>query len=220
MSSASCASDFATSSSPLKCVGLGLTYRTYRVERCVFLDLDITVCSGDFLVLAGRSGSGKTSLLRVLYGMQEPSAGTVWWGDQELAGLSEKQRQQVRRECFGYAGQDALVLEEETLETNVRLAGASQDAARRYLDELGLGKLTGTRARTLSGGERQRVTVARALAKQPVVALLDEPTASLDTEAAHLVRDMLRASAEQGVAVVVASHDEVILNAADEVVQL
>ena len=145
-----------SSSSLLKCVGLGLTYRTYRVERCVFLDLDITVCSGDFLVLAGRSGSGKTSLLRVLSGMQEPSAGTVWWGDQELAGLSEKQRQQVRRECFGYAGQDALVLEEETLETNVRLAGASQDAARRYLDELGLGKLTGTRARTLSGGERQR----------------------------------------------------------------
>ena len=135
----------------------------------------------------------------------------MWWGDQELAGLSEKQRQQVRRECFGYAGQDALVLEEETLETNVRLAGAPQDAACRYLDELGLGKLTGTRARTLSGGERQRVTVARALAKQPVVALLDEPTASLDTEAAHLVRDMLRASAEQGVAVVVASHDEVIL---------
>ncbi|RRD04194.1 ATP-binding cassette domain-containing protein [Arachnia propionica] len=205
---------------PLKCVGLGLEHITNGVERTIFHDLDVTVTPGDLLALAGRSGSGKTSLLRVLYGMQEPSAGTVWWGEQTLAALREKQRQQLRRECFGYASQDALVLEEETLETNVRLGGASREAARRYLDELGLGKLTRTRARTLSGGERQRVAVARALAKQPVVALLDEPTASLDAEAAHLVRDMLRTSAEQGVAVVVASHDEVILEAADQVVQL
>lgn len=205
----------------LRALDISVAYPCAKTSQQVVLSgVTYNARNGKVISLAGRSGSGKTSLLRVLYGMQEPSAGTVWWGDQELAGLSEKQRQQVRRECFGYAGQDALVLEEETLETNVRLAGASQDAARRYLDELGLGKLTGTRARTLSGGERQRVTVARALAKQPVVALLDEPTASLDTEAAHLVRDMLRASAEQGVAVVVASHDEVILNAADEVVQL
>ncbi|RRD46142.1 ATP-binding cassette domain-containing protein, partial [Arachnia propionica] len=103
---------------------------------------------------------------------------------------------------------------------NVCLADASRDEARRYLDDLGLGDLAGTRARTLSGGERQRVAVARTLAKQPVVALLDEPTASLDAEAAERVRDLLRASAEQGVAVVVASHDEVILKAADKVLQL
>lgn len=174
----------ASSSVPVRCVGLGLTYRSDGVERSIFRDLEVAVSSGDFLVLAGRSGSGKTSLLRILYGMQEPSAGSVWWGEQELAGLSEKQRQQMRRECFGYASQDSLVLEEETLETNVRLAGASSDAARECLEELGLGKLTGTRARTLSGGERQRVAVARALAKRPVVALLDEPTASLDAVAA------------------------------------
>lgn len=210
----------ASSPAPLRCVGLGLSYSTHRGERSVFSELELTMEPGDFLAIAGRSGSGKTSLLRVLYGMQEPSNGTVWWGDRKLTELNEKQRQKLRRECFGYATQDALVLEEETLETNVCLAGASRDAARRYLDDLGLGDLAGTRARTLSGGERQRVAVARTLAKQPVVALLDEPTASLDAEAAERVRDLLRASAEQGVAVVVASHDEVILKAADKVLQL
>ncbi|MDO5067526.1 MAG: ATP-binding cassette domain-containing protein [Propionibacteriaceae bacterium] len=197
-----------------------MDYLSAGTRRMVLSEVSEQVHRGEFLALAGRSGSGKTSLLRVLHGMQEPSAGTVWWGGQALADLSEKQRQQVRRECFGYASQDSLVLEEETLETNIRLAGASREDARKYLHDLGLGDLISLRARTLSGGERQRVAVARALAKQPVVALLDEPTASLDAEAAHRVRDMLRASAEQGVAVVVASHDEVILNAADKVVQL
>lgn len=205
----------------LRAVDIDVVYPTVKgSQRKVLSGVSATVRAGEVMALAGRSGSGKTSLLRVLYGMQEPSSGTVWWGEHELARISEKQRQVLRRECFGYASQDALVLEEETLETNVRLAGAAPDTARRYLDELGLGELAATLARTLSGGERQRVAVVRALAKQPMVALLDEPTASLDASAANQVRDMLRASAEQGVAVLVASHDEVILDVADQVVQL
>ncbi|WP_185744411.1 ATP-binding cassette domain-containing protein, partial [Arachnia propionica] len=73
-----------------------MSYSTHRGERSVFSELELTMEPGDFLAIAGRSGSGKTSLLRVLYGMQEPSNGTVWWGDRKLTELNEKQRQKLR----------------------------------------------------------------------------------------------------------------------------
>ena len=211
---------FNTADPILRAVDICVDYQRKEQQQVVLSAFTDQIRAGELMALAGRSGSGKTSLLRVLYGLQEPSAGTVWWGDRELRGLPEKHRQAIRRECFGYASQDVLLLEEETLETNVRAAGASVEAARKFLGELGLGEWTQARSKGFSGGERQRVAVARALAKEPVVALLDEPTASLDAAAAELVRDLLLASAEQGVAVVVASHDEVILDAADRVVQL
>ncbi|RRD47067.1 ATP-binding cassette domain-containing protein, partial [Arachnia propionica] len=91
-----CTSLFTGSSAPLACSSVALKYTFSKSESTILDDLTMTASRGDFLAVAGRSGSGKTSLLRVLYGMQEPSNGTVWWGDRKLTELNEKQRQKLR----------------------------------------------------------------------------------------------------------------------------
>lgn len=204
----------------LSLTGIDVAFRRGR-ERVQILDeFSLEVAEGEFAVLAGRSGSGKSTAVNVAYGRRIPDLGEVFWGDLDIAEKSDKELQRIRRDRIGFASQDALVFDDLTVRANVRVGGGAKDRCSTLLDALGLaefGSMTGAR---ISGGERQRVAVARALAKDPSLVLMDEPTSSLDQDAAGRVVDLLRAAAERGAAVLVATHDSLVKDAADRVIEL
>ena len=189
--------------------------------RGVLVGVDLEVRGGRLLVVRGRSGSGKSTLLRVLVGLERPDTGRVLLGGRELAGLDRSGLARVRRELAAVAGQDAQLADTLDAAANLELARAVRglpadpDGDRRRLAELGLAALADRQVRLLSGGERARVAVARALAVRPALLVLDEPTAQLDEASAEELAGVLVRAARQGAAVIVASHDPVLVAAAD-----
>jgi ABC-type lipoprotein export system ATPase subunit len=188
--------------------------------------LDLDVHAGTLTVVSGRSGSGKSTLLRALTGLAPVDSGDVTLLGSRLADLDRDSRAAVRRSGVAVAAQGGSLVETMHVRDNLVLARAARgllddgvlvDA---MCDALGLTPLAHRTVSSLSGGERQRVAVARSLVVQPVLAVLDEPTSQLDEANAEVVAGVLVDAARRGVAVVVASHDPVLLAAADTVLDL
>jgi len=173
-------------------------------QLTILNDIALTLAPGAPTVLVGPNGSGKTTLLRLAMGLLAPSRGRVTWGGRIDAASTRR----------GIVFQRPIMLR-RSAEGNIRYAlGAaglarSERAARaaELLALVGLSELGERPARKLSGGEQQRLALARALAKEPQVLFLDEPTASLDPAASKAVEDVIRAVTVRGIKVVMASHD-------------
>ena len=168
------------------------------------LDLDVgfSVADGECLALAGPSGAGKTSVLRVVAGLLKPDRGRVSCGEQDWTDLPPE-----RRHC-GYVFQDYALFGHMPAWRNVAYAGVSRAEAVALLERFGLGARADARPAELSGGERQRVAVARALARDPEVLLLDEPLSALDprTRAAS-ARELAAVLRDSGVPALLVTHD-------------
>ena len=185
-------------------------------------DYDLVLRRGDLHCLAGRSGSGKTSLLRVAAGLVPPTAGSVTWQGLEITGLADNVITKRRRRHVGYLDQRGNLLPGLTALENV-LVPAIPDRqtrhlarrARDLLNRLGVGNRATHYPDRLSGGERQRVAFARALLLEPAVIMADEPTASLDRATANSLIAILHDLSREGIAVLVASHDQNLIDAAD-----
>jgi tungstate transport system ATP-binding protein len=160
-------------------------------------DLTLGLGPGAPTVLLGPNGSGKSTLLRLAMGLVRPSSGRVTWGHRDTPG-----------ERLAMVFQRPVMLR-RTAAANVASALPGRDDARvtALLAQVGLAPLADRPARRLSGGEQQRLALARALARDPEVLFLDEPTASLDPAAAKAVEDIVRAVAASGVKIVMATHD-------------
>jgi ABC-type lipoprotein export system ATPase subunit len=197
-----------------------------RGGRPVLDEVDLTLPAGTLTVVQGRSGSGKTTLLRVLCGLERPDAGTVEVGGVDLAALDRAGLAALRRTRIAVAGQGTALVETMDIDENldlIRLARAlPADVARTgaWVRALGLEAVRHRPVRVLSGGERQRVSVARVLAAQPPLAVLDEPTSRQDEAHAELVVAALVTAAREGAAVVAATHDPVLVEVADAVLAL
>ena len=160
-------------------------------------NVDLEIESGECVAIVGASGSGKSSLVNLLCGIDYPSAGTVLWHGQPVRGQAEWAR--LRRTSIGIVFQEFNLVPTLTAIENVELAlfGRGMSSARRkarasiLLDRVGLKPRMHNRVTTLSGGERQRVAIARALANEPSLLLADEPTGSLDSANAALVAELL-----------------------------
>lgn len=189
-------------------------------------DVSIGVESGEVLTLVGPSGTGKTTLLRLLAAFHPPDSGTISWEGTDLWSLSEEERLAVRRRT-------SMVFQEASLfnapvrrnvtygervrrswDTRVRqslqgLVGGrpTSDSVTSALEAVGLSDEADRNALSLSGGEAQRVAFARALAVDPEVVLLDEPTSNLDPRNTAVLEDAIHRARERGVGVVVATHD-------------
>ncbi|MEO5940473.1 MAG: ABC transporter ATP-binding protein [Candidatus Limnocylindrales bacterium] len=184
---------------------------------------------GELVAVRGRSGSGKTTFLNILGGLDHPTSGTVIIDGHEVSAMSEDELVEVRRRSVAFIFQSfglvPILSAAENVEIPLRLVKAEakgRDARVRELLELvGLGGRAKHRPHELSGGEQQRVAIARALANRPRILLADEPTGQLDSETGHvimmLLRDVVRT---EGVTAVVATHDPVMLDVADRVVEL
>lgn len=189
--------------------------------------IDFDATPGRLHVLAGPSGSGKSSLLYLLSGLLVPTSGSVSWAGTDIATLREGRRDAWRRQNAGFVFQDFHLIDELSPLDNVLTpawlsrfaAGALRQRAEGLLDDLGVPRKQATAL--LSRGERQRVAVARALILDPPVIFADEPTASLDAEAARSVIGLLRALAHaDGRTLIVATHDPELLAIADERLRL
>jgi ABC-type lipoprotein export system ATPase subunit len=197
-----------------------------RGGRRVLDRVGVTLRRGTLGVVWGRSGSGKTTLLRVLAGLERPDAGSVEILGTDLAGLDRDGLARLRRTAVAVSGQQAALVEALDVAANLELArqargrSAPPEIIDGWLDLLGLSALRHRPVRVLSGGERQRVAVARALAVEPAVALLDDPTSQQDEANVHRVVAVLVDAARRGTAVVAASHDPVLAAAADSVLEL
>jgi putative ABC transport system ATP-binding protein len=195
----------------------------------VLRGLDLTVRRGEIVGVTGRSGAGKTTLLNILGALDRPNAGTVTIGGVGLETLNEARLVRLRRETVSHVFQASslvpILSAAENVEIPLRLLGAEPNERNarvaEILDGVGLGPRADHRPEELSGGEQQRVAVARALAGRPTLVLADEPTAQLDHDTSRAIAALLRrAVAEDGITLLLTSHDPTLLEIADEVFEL
>ncbi|HEX8553310.1 MAG TPA: ABC transporter ATP-binding protein [Sphingomonas sp.] len=197
--------------------------------RRLFGGLDLQVASGELVAIIGESGVGKSTLLNILAGLDEPDEGHVSIGGTELGTLDESARTRLRRERIGFVFQAFHILPYLTLRQNVALplalispdAAAADARADAMLDAVGIAGRGADYASDLSGGELQRVAIARALVHRPALILADEPTGNLDLHTAArvlaLFGDAVRAHGAAGVMV---THSEASAQVADRVLLL
>ena len=208
----------ATDKRPLiELVGIHKSYRFGETVVNALAGVDLSIRRGEFLGIIGRSGSGKSSLLNVLGGLDQPSQGQILVDGSPLMGRSSDALAEYRRTMVGFIFQSFNLVSHLTALENValplRLAGRisrgeGRARAADLLEKVGLGQRTGHRPSELSGGERQRVAIARALANDPGLLLADEPTGNLDSKTAADTMDMIRRlHAEEQRTVVLVTHD-------------
>ena len=185
-------------------------------------EIDLVVRAGEFVIILGRSGAGKTTFLRSINRLVEPTAGVVRVAGRAVTGTGGAELRQVRRQIGMIFQQFNLVRRASVLENVLagrlgyvptlpslvgRFPPSAQGLALECLAQVGLAHLADRRADTLSGGEQQRVAIARALAQSPAVILADEPTASLDPQLTTSIMDILKTiNAEHGLTLVVSQH--------------
>jgi ABC-type lipoprotein export system ATPase subunit len=209
------------------CEGLVRIFKTEGVEVVALQGLDLTVDRGELLAIVGASGSGKSTVLNILSGLDVPTAGVARVAGVDLLGMSAKQRLRYRRHTVGFVWQQTgrnllpYLTGRENVELPIRLAagsgrrrGAGRAARARaleLLDLVGVGHCADRRPAEMSGGEQQRCAVAVAVANDPEVLFADEPTGELDEGTAGEVFDALRTiNAELGVTIVVVTHDHAV----------
>lgn len=189
--------------------------------------VDLNLSQGEIVCLQGASGSGKSTLLACIAGLETPDSGSVKVGDQEIVGLSSKQRTKLRLETIGLVFQDHNLVAQFTARENIEIVLRSQGSEQatgmaEYLLELvGIRELADRLPTHMSGGQRQRVGIARALAGDRPFLLCDEPTGALDSKNSESLFEHLRALAhDQGIGCLVATHDPIAKQYGDRVVEM
>lgn len=203
----------------LKCRDIIKSYNGNRVLNGVSLDIS----KGEFVVILGASGSGKSTLLSVLSGLERADSGTVECGGADLSELNDAQLAAFRRDKIGFIFQQYYLLSHLSVQNNVKM-GADLVGNKDYvkiIEAVGLGDKLKSRPSQLSGGEQQRVCIARALAKNPEILFLDEPTGALDEKTGREVLDyIIKFKAERGITVIMVTHNENIAETAETVVRM
>jgi putative ABC transport system ATP-binding protein len=214
-------------SAPLVLDDVALTLPSAAGPVNILKGVSLTVAAGERVAIIGPSGSGKSSLIAVGAGLEEPTGGGVRLFGQDLARLDEDGRARLRRGRAALVFQSFHLLPNMTAEENVatplEIAGA-RDAiitARDWLARVGLAERLTHYPHQLSGGEQQRVALARALAARPALLFADEPTGNLDGATAASVADlMFNLVAEVGAALVMVTHDPTLATRADRIVRM
>lgn len=202
-------------------------YGEKHTEVIALKELSFAVQPGEFVAVIGPSGSGKSTFLTIAAGLQAPTSGEVIVGGQSLNKLTKKQRLAQRFQKIGFILQSSNLVPFLTVEDQFHLiekvdkSRKNSELKEQLLETLGLKELRNSYPRDLSGGERQRVAIACALYHEPDVILADEPTASLDTEKAFDVVQLLAKEAkEKHKGIIMVTHDERLLKYCDRVVRI
>lgn len=202
-------------------------YKRYKMGEVTITasnGVSFEIEKGEFAVIVGSSGAGKTTILNILGGMDSCDQGQVIVDGQDIGGYSPKQLTEYRRHDIGFVFQFYNLVPNLTAKENVELAAQicrdPMDAGE-VLEQVGLGERLSNFPAQLSGGEQQRVSIARALAKRPKLLLCDEPTGTLDYQTGKTILKLLQDTCrQQGMTVVVITHNSAITPMADRVIRM
>lgn len=204
--------------------GLSKMYRMGEVEVHALRAVDLDLYQGEFIVILGPSGGGKSTLLNILGGLDTPTSGEVSFRDHNLVAADDRELTRFRREHVGFVFQFYNLIPSLTALENVQLVTEISEhpmPAEEALRMVGLGERLHHFPAQMSGGEQQRVAIARAIAKRPDVLLCDEPTGALDYDTGKLVLEVLeRVNRELGTTTAVITHNAAIAAMADRVIRL
>lgn len=199
-------------------------YKMGEVEIEALSGVDFTIDKGEFVVIAGASGAGKSTILNILGGMDSCSSGDIFVDGSEVSKFSRKELTTYRRYDIGFVFQFYNLVQNLTVKENVELA---TQICKNPLDiddtieAVGLRERAGNFPAQLSGGEQQRVAIARALAKNPKLLLCDEPTGALDYNTGKQILKLLQDTChEQGISVVVITHNLALTAMGDKVIKV
>jgi putative ABC transport system ATP-binding protein len=190
--------------------------------------ISLRINHGEFVSIMGPSGSGKSTLLGIIAGLDSPTSGRVLVDGVDITRMSEGQLARIRNEKIGMVFQAFNLIPTLTAQENVEAPlyvgkhpGSPSARARELLELVGLSHRLGNRPNQLSGGEQQRVAVARALATNPAIVIMDEPTGNLDKANGDNVLQMIRAlRAATGTTFIIATHDPNVAGSADRVIRI
>ena len=213
----------------LKTSGLVKTYPSSDGEITILDHIDFEASEGNFIAIVGRSGSGKTTFLNMLAGLDAPTKGRVTINGQNLSNMSDAELTQLRRHTVGFVFQSfgllPLLSAYENVELPLRIAGYSvkdrSSLTMEALEIVGLEKRKSHRPYELSGGEQKRVSIARAIVVKPPLILADEPTGELDSNNSKSIFGLFReVVTEQKITIITVTHDSTLLSMADDVKEL
>jgi putative ABC transport system ATP-binding protein len=199
----------------IEAVEVARTYELDGVDVPALKGVSLTIADGDYVAIIGPSGSGKSTLMHLLGALDRPTSGKLLINGKDVATLSAPEMAQLRNETIGFVFQAFHLLPRTSALDNVALPlvyrGLSARERRRRaastLERVGLAHRVNHRPNQLSGGEQQRVAIARALVTEPTVLLADEPTGNLDSATGQAVLELLEQLNNEGVALVMVTHD-------------
>lgn len=197
------------------------SYKNGAVQ--VLKGISLKIEDGEFAVITGASGSGKSTLMSVLSGLEPCDSGKILFGEENITEMNEKQLTEFRRREVGFIFQQYYLLPHLSVDKNVRLGAdlAGNKNYREIIEKVGLAEKLSCKPSELSGGEQQRVCIARALAKNPRVLFLDEPTGALDEATGRGVLNYIaKLQKEKGFTMIMVTHNLNIADMADAVIKM
>ena len=198
-------------------------YGTGESRNEVLRGISLNIKDGDFMVILGASGSGKSTFLNVISGLEPADAGNIFYNDRNISTMSDSEITNFRKNTIGYVFQQYFLLPNLNVDKNVKMGAdlANNTDYRKLIEAVGLKDKAKKYPHELSGGEQQRVSIARALAKKPEVLFLDEPTGALDETTGRMVLDLItRLQKEIGFTMVMVTHNQNIADMANTVISM
>ena len=212
----------------IKLHDLTKAYRTSDVETTALNDVNLAVDAGEFIAIMGPSGCGKSTLLNVLGMLDSPDSGSYEFAGENVAGYSETQLADIRKQNIGFIFQSFNLVDELSVAENVMLPLLYQkvapkerdDRVQKVLERVGIAHRADHRPQQLSGGQQQRVAVARAVISNPKLILADEPTGNLDSTNGEEVLELLNQLNDEGTTIIMVTHDKSHADHASRVVNM
>jgi putative ABC transport system ATP-binding protein len=203
------------SAAVIRAESLGKDYDTPAGPFTALKEVSLRVEAGEFVAIMGPSGSGKSTFMNILGCLDRPSRGRYWLAGRDVAALGKDETARLRNRTIGFVFQGFNLLARMSLAENVALplvyAGLGHAERRRraleMLDKVGLGRYAEALPSRISGGQQQRVAIARALVNRPRLILADEPTGNLDSHTSHEIMQVFRALNDEGITVVLITHE-------------
>ena len=191
-------------------------------EKTIFENMSFYIEKPQMVAITGVSGSGKTSLLNCMGLIKDVSSGKIYINNKDCTCLQEKDKISFWENTAKFIFQDYGIIDEESVLYNITFSNkkSNQNKAKAYLEKVGLKEKANNIASTLSGGEKQRLGIARALYKKAKIIFADEPTASLDEKNRNIIINLLRECVNNGILVVVATHDDRLSQSCDKIISM
>ena len=205
------------------------SYTSGRQKTDVLKGIDLKICEGEFIMIMGKSGCGKTTLMNIIGFLDKLTTGTYKFQGQDVSWLDENKKSTYRNENVGFIFQQFFLIESLNVQQNVELPMVykginnpieKRDLAEKFLDLVGIKEKLKGKTTELSGGQQQRVAIARALVNDPLLIMADEPTGALDSGTGKMIMEILKRLNEQGKTIIMVTHDEDLTSYASRVIKM